>query len=60
MWVISEDILKKSYEIRLTRLVSMKTDVFFNMLGIVGWYFNGNVCKSARINPSASNWYNKL
>jgi ubiquinone/menaquinone biosynthesis C-methylase UbiE len=33
---------------------------YFNMLGIVGWYINGNVCKNARINPSASKCYDKL
>jgi SAM-dependent methyltransferase len=33
---------------------------YFNMLGIVGWFINGNVCKNARINPSASKCYDKL
>jgi SAM-dependent methyltransferase len=33
---------------------------YFNMLGIVGWYINGNVCKTARINPIASKWFDKL
>jgi 2-polyprenyl-3-methyl-5-hydroxy-6-metoxy-1,4-benzoquinol methylase len=33
---------------------------YFNMLGIVGWYFNGTVCKNPRINPTASRWFDKL
>jgi SAM-dependent methyltransferase len=33
---------------------------YFNMLGIVGWYFNGNICKNARLNPIASKWFDKL
>jgi hypothetical protein len=30
------------------------------MLGMVGWYFNGNVFKNAEINPTASKWFDKL
>jgi 2-polyprenyl-3-methyl-5-hydroxy-6-metoxy-1,4-benzoquinol methylase len=33
---------------------------YFNILGIVGWYFNGNVFKNSGINPSASKWFDIL
>jgi 2-polyprenyl-3-methyl-5-hydroxy-6-metoxy-1,4-benzoquinol methylase len=33
---------------------------YFNILGIVGWYFNGNVFKKARISPTASKWFDRL
>jgi 2-polyprenyl-3-methyl-5-hydroxy-6-metoxy-1,4-benzoquinol methylase len=33
---------------------------YFNTLGMVGWYFNGNVFKNAGINPTASKWFDRL
>ena len=33
---------------------------YFNLLGIVGWFFNGNLCKDPRINRSASRWFDRL
>lgn len=32
----------------------------FNMLGILGWYVNGNLCKKAKINKSASGIFDKI
>ena len=32
----------------------------FNMLGMVGWYVNGNLCKKAVINKKASKVFDKL
>jgi 2-polyprenyl-3-methyl-5-hydroxy-6-metoxy-1,4-benzoquinol methylase len=33
---------------------------YFNTAGMVGWFFNGNVLKSAEINRSASKWFDIL
>src|SRR5919108_817626 len=33
---------------------------YFNILGIVGWYFNGNIFKNAEINPIASKWFDRM
>jgi SAM-dependent methyltransferase len=33
---------------------------YFNMLGIVGWYINGNLWKEPRINRGASKWFDRL
>jgi SAM-dependent methyltransferase len=33
---------------------------YFNVLGIVGWFFNGNLCKEPRINRFASRWFDRL
>jgi hypothetical protein len=33
---------------------------YFNMLGIIGWYFNGNVAKNAEISSTASKIFDRL
>ena len=33
---------------------------YFNLLGIAGWYFNGNLCREPRINRIASKWFDRL
>jgi 2-polyprenyl-3-methyl-5-hydroxy-6-metoxy-1,4-benzoquinol methylase len=33
---------------------------FFNILGMVGWYINGNICKNPVINKQASGIFDKL
>jgi ubiquinone/menaquinone biosynthesis C-methylase UbiE len=33
---------------------------YFNMLGIAGWYINGNLWKEPRINRVASKWFDRL
>jgi SAM-dependent methyltransferase len=33
---------------------------YFNAVGVVGWYFNGNVLKNGRISPTASRWFDRL
>ncbi len=33
---------------------------FFNMLGIIGWYINGNLAKSPKINGNASKLLDKM
>lgn len=33
---------------------------YFNMLGIAGWYINGNLWREARINRFASKWFDRL
>jgi SAM-dependent methyltransferase len=33
---------------------------YFNFLGIVGWYFNGNLLKNPGINPTASKWFDRM
>jgi ubiquinone/menaquinone biosynthesis C-methylase UbiE len=33
---------------------------YFNMLGIAGWYINGNLWKEPRINRGASKWFDRL
>ena len=32
----------------------------FNVLGIIGWYINGNICKNPQINPNAIKVFDKL
>ena len=51
---IIEDTLKEWLEkIGMTHFC-VKQISYFNMLGIVGWYFNGNIWKEPRINRGAS------
>jgi ubiquinone/menaquinone biosynthesis C-methylase UbiE len=33
---------------------------YFNMLGIAGWYINGNLWRKPRINRLASKWFDRL
>lgn len=33
---------------------------YFNTVGMVGWYLNGNVLKKAGISPTASKWFDRL
>jgi ubiquinone/menaquinone biosynthesis C-methylase UbiE len=33
---------------------------YFNTMGVVGWYLNGNVLKNAGISPTASRWFDRL
>jgi 2-polyprenyl-3-methyl-5-hydroxy-6-metoxy-1,4-benzoquinol methylase len=33
---------------------------YFNMMGVVGWYLNGNVLKNGGISPIASRWFDRL
>jgi ubiquinone/menaquinone biosynthesis C-methylase UbiE len=33
---------------------------YFNMLGIAGWYVNGNLWRKPRINRAASKWFDRL
>lgn len=33
---------------------------YFNVLGIVGWFFNGNLCKHPKINRTVSKWFDRL
>jgi ubiquinone/menaquinone biosynthesis C-methylase UbiE len=33
---------------------------YFNAAGVVGWYFSGNMLKSAGISPTASRWFDRL
>jgi phospholipid N-methyltransferase len=33
---------------------------YFNMMGVVGWYLNGNVLKKGGISPIASRWFDRL
>ena len=33
---------------------------YFNMMGTVGWYLNGNVLKKGGISPIASRWFDRL
>jgi ubiquinone/menaquinone biosynthesis C-methylase UbiE len=33
---------------------------YFNTMGVVGWYLNGNVLKNDGINPTASRWFDRL
>lgn len=33
---------------------------YFNIAGMVGWFFNGNVLKNAEINRTASKWFDRL
>lgn len=38
----------------------VKDMFYFNMLGILGWYINGNVMKTARLNKSAYKTFDKI
>jgi 2-polyprenyl-3-methyl-5-hydroxy-6-metoxy-1,4-benzoquinol methylase len=33
---------------------------YFNTVGMVGWYLNGNLLKKAGISPTASKWFDRL
>jgi 2-polyprenyl-3-methyl-5-hydroxy-6-metoxy-1,4-benzoquinol methylase len=33
---------------------------YFNTVGVLGWYFNGNVLKNAGIGRTASRWFDRL
>jgi 2-polyprenyl-3-methyl-5-hydroxy-6-metoxy-1,4-benzoquinol methylase len=33
---------------------------YFNIAGMVGWFFNGNVLKNSEINRTASKWFDRL
>jgi hypothetical protein len=33
---------------------------YFNMLGIIGWYVNGNLAKSPKINRNASELFGRI
>jgi ubiquinone/menaquinone biosynthesis C-methylase UbiE len=33
---------------------------YFNVAGVAGWYFNGNMLKNAGISPTASRWFDRL
>jgi ubiquinone/menaquinone biosynthesis C-methylase UbiE len=33
---------------------------YFNTMGVVGWYFNGNILKNGVISPTASRWFDRL
>jgi 2-polyprenyl-3-methyl-5-hydroxy-6-metoxy-1,4-benzoquinol methylase len=33
---------------------------YFNMMGVVGWYLNGNVLKNGGISPIASRWFDRM
>jgi 2-polyprenyl-3-methyl-5-hydroxy-6-metoxy-1,4-benzoquinol methylase len=33
---------------------------YFNTVGVIGWFFNGNVLKNAGISPTASRWFDRL
>jgi 2-polyprenyl-3-methyl-5-hydroxy-6-metoxy-1,4-benzoquinol methylase len=33
---------------------------YFNTVGVVGWYLNGNLFKNAGISPGASKWFDRL
>jgi 2-polyprenyl-3-methyl-5-hydroxy-6-metoxy-1,4-benzoquinol methylase len=33
---------------------------YLNTMGVVGWYFSGNVLKNGAISPTASRWFDRL
>jgi 2-polyprenyl-3-methyl-5-hydroxy-6-metoxy-1,4-benzoquinol methylase len=33
---------------------------YFNTVGVVGWYFNGNLLKNAGVSPTVSRWFDRL
>jgi len=33
---------------------------YFNMLGIIGWYINGNLCKNPQVNPKSLKFFDKM
>ena len=33
---------------------------YFNTVGMVGWYLNGNLLKKAAISPTASKWFDRI
>ena len=33
---------------------------YFNTVGVVGWYLNGNLLKNAGVSPAASKWFDRL
>jgi hypothetical protein len=47
------------YKVSKTRFVIQQI-FYFNMLGIVGWYLNGNLAKNANINSTASKIFDRL
>jgi 2-polyprenyl-3-methyl-5-hydroxy-6-metoxy-1,4-benzoquinol methylase len=47
------------YKVSKTRLIIQQI-FYFNMLGIVGWYLNGNLAKNANINSTASRIFDRL
>lgn len=46
------------FKIRKTQFIVEQT-FYFNMLGIVGWYINGNLAKSPKINGTASRLFDR-
>jgi len=52
---------KKELETKLKKANFTLEKMFsFNVLGIIGWYINGNICKNPQINPNAIKVFDKL
>jgi SAM-dependent methyltransferase len=47
------------FKIRKTRF-SIERMFYFNILGIIGWYINGNIAKNPKINSSASKLFDRI
>lgn len=52
---------KKEFKTKLKRAkFKIKKIYSFNILGILGWYVNGNICKKREVNKQASGIFDKL
>ena len=47
------------FKIRKTQFTIQRM-FYFNMLGIIGWYVNGNLAKSPKINGNASKLFDRI
>lgn len=47
------------YKVRKARFEIIRM-FYFNMVGIIGWYVNGNLCKKSQVNQSAFKIYDKI
>ena len=52
---------KKDLELKIRKTrFSIERMFYFNMLGIIGWYINGNIAKNPKINSSASKLFDRI
>jgi SAM-dependent methyltransferase len=52
---------KKDLEFKITETrFNVERMFYFNMLGIIGWYVNGNLAKSPKINRNASELFGRI
>jgi SAM-dependent methyltransferase len=52
---------KKDLEFKITKTrFNVERMFYFNMLGIIGWYVNGNLAKSPKINRNASELFGRI